>query len=159
MPAGRGGTEALTLFGAAPRLDDGNKHGRPLQATTNLFQAHFEGRALENIQQLYVTIEPIDIPFAFKSPSAVSTRSPAQIRPATLAIHALRPRPSLQVNRDDVRLRSSGELRLSHQRSMSSLPFRMPSTPASRSNARTTTIAPALLYAFVPFFFLSSVDK
>ncbi len=75
MPAGRGGTEALTLFGAAPRPDEENKQGHPLQATTSVVQAHFKGRALENIQQLYVTIEPIDIPFAFKSPRSISVHA------------------------------------------------------------------------------------
>ncbi|GAC75805.1 hypothetical protein PANT_18d00075, partial [Moesziomyces antarcticus T-34] len=81
MPAGRGGAqEALTLFGAAPRPDDGNKQGRPLQVTTNLFRAHINCRALENIQQLDVKIEPIEDPSAARRPGAGPRRESLPVR-------------------------------------------------------------------------------
>ncbi|KAJ1020439.1 hypothetical protein NDA13_005757 [Ustilago tritici] len=71
MVAKRGGTqEALTLYGAAPRPDDGNKQGRVMQLTTNLFKATLNLKGLNNVQLLSVEIKPIDDPGAARRPGA-----------------------------------------------------------------------------------------
>ncbi|SAM83943.1 related to argonaute protein [Ustilago bromivora] len=73
MLAKRGGAqEALTLYGAAPRPDDGNKQGRAMQLTTNLFKATLNLKDLKNVQLLSVEIKPIDDPGAARRPGAES---------------------------------------------------------------------------------------
>ncbi len=55
---------ALTLYGAEVRPDEGNKQGRAIRVSTNLFAAKLNEKKLDNVQLLAVDIKPIDDPDA-----------------------------------------------------------------------------------------------
>lgn len=60
MVAGKSSAQqALTLFGAAPRPDAGNRQGRPVPLTTNLFKTTLAGNALKDVVLFSIVIEPI----------------------------------------------------------------------------------------------------
>ncbi|EST09042.1 protein of unknown function DUF1785 [Kalmanozyma brasiliensis GHG001] len=59
---------ALTLYGAVPRPDQGNKQGRAIRVTTNLFAAQLNAKLHDNVQQLAVDITPIEDPDAPRRP-------------------------------------------------------------------------------------------
>nr|CDI54859.1 uncharacterized protein BN887_04878 [Melanopsichium pennsylvanicum 4] len=62
-------TQAFNVYGLARRPDGGNKSGRPISLSTNLFAANIGSNALASVQQLHVEISGVDEPSAQRGPS------------------------------------------------------------------------------------------
>ncbi|CDW96997.1 hypothetical protein, partial [Sporisorium scitamineum] len=56
----RSASKEITLYGAVSRPDSGNKAGRPIRVSTNLFLMQIKGQALVNVQLISVEITPIE---------------------------------------------------------------------------------------------------